>query len=115
MSKPVSIEIFDDGPVPVEALEGPCPDTAQIILEQELRRVGDECGEGVRVYRYWLGENPADYRDHPQVAALLRARGAAVLPITLVDGQVLRMGSYPALGDIERPAGRVLETLDFGF
>lgn len=98
------IEIFDDGPVGPVALAGPSPDPEQVILEEELRRLSREHGDAVRVRRYNLGREPRQYLEHPPVAALLRERGPAVLPVTLVNGRVVKTGAYPGYGELE-PAG----------
>lgn len=67
----------------------------------EIRRVYREYGDAVRVRRHWLGTDPPRYRDHPRVGALLRERGPGVLPVTLVDGRVIRTGAYPCYGELE--------------
>lgn len=101
MEASITVEIYDDGPIYEEALSGPCPDPSLIILDQEIRRLYREFGGGLRLTRHWLGHEPTAYREHPLAAALLRERGPSVLPITIVDGRVLRAGAYPSLGEIE--------------
>lgn len=101
MRERISIDVFDSGPIDDGALDGPCPDTCLIIFDQELRRLAREYGDGFKLNRFWLGWEPKSYSNCPEVAALLRERGAAVLPITLVNGRVVRTGSYPGLGEIE--------------
>lgn len=95
------VEIFDVVPVTGTALEGPSPDPDLIMLEDELRRLQRQFGRNVTIERYYLGTTPEAYRDFPTVATLIRERGAAVLPVTLVDGRVVKTGSYPMYGELD--------------
>lgn len=101
MTERIAIDVFDSGPIDDGALDGPCPDPCLIIFDQELRRLSREYGDGFRLRRFWLGWDPKSYIKFPEVAALLRERGPAVLPITMVDGRVVQTGAYPGLGEIE--------------
>ena len=109
MTTQILVEIFDAGPIGGDLFDSPCPDPDQVILEQELRRIHREYGDGATVRRYWFGQDPRSYAAHPQVAALLRERGAGVLPVVMVDGWVMRTGSYPGLGEIEPHPAEVIE------
>ena len=42
----------------------------------------------------------ARHEARKRVAELLHAQGKKVLPVTLVNGQVFRTGSYPAYGEL---------------
>ncbi len=97
----MEIDIFDAEPADMGVMDDPCPDPAVMILEDEIRRVYREYGEAVRVRRHYLGEDHKAYRDFPRVAALLRERGPAVLPVTVIDGRVMRTGTYPTYGELE--------------
>lgn len=97
----IYIDIFDDGPVGPQSLEGPYPDPNLVILEEELRRIHKEYGDSVEVRRYNLGQEPRHYLDHPAMAALMRERGPAILPVTMVDGRVVKTGAYPCYRELE--------------
>lgn len=97
----MTVEIFDAGPVERGYRDCPCPDTDLLILEDELRRLYRELGPALRVHRYWLGLSAANYREFPAVYALIKERGLAVLPVTMVDGRVVRTGSYPQYRELE--------------
>lgn len=97
----INIEIFDDAPIGPQVLANPNPDPDQVILAEELRRLGREYCEGLKVRRYYLGKEARGYLEHPPVAALIRERGPGVLPVTVVNGHVFKTGAYPKYGEIE--------------
>ena len=56
---------------------------------------------GVRVERYQMSSNPNAFLNNPDVMRLVRERQMAALPITVVREQVLKVGAYPALAEIQ--------------
>lgn len=51
---------------------------------------------GHQVERFDLGHAPGAFASNSFVKGLLEKEGMAVLPLTLVDGEVLTKGDYPA-------------------
>ena len=51
--------------------------------------------KGVKVERHNLSDNPQAYIDNIEVNKLLNEKGIDVLPITIVDGDVVKTGEYP--------------------
>lgn len=50
---------------------------------------------GILVQRYNLNSNPQIYVDNNEVNRLLNEKGVDILPITMVDGVVVKTKSYP--------------------
>ncbi len=46
------------------------------------------------IERYNLNQNPEVFLNNPVISELLNTQGVGVLPITMVDNEVIRMGSY---------------------
>jgi hypothetical protein len=57
--------------------------------------------EGVSVVRYQMTSHPQAFLDNAQVLRLVRERQLAALPITVVQGQVVKVGAYPTLAEVE--------------
>ena len=51
--------------------------------------------KGVKVERHNLSDNPQAFIDNREVNKLLNEKGVDVLPITIVDGEVVKTGEYP--------------------
>ena len=51
--------------------------------------------KGVLVERYNLTSNPQIFVDNKTINEILMKQGVDVLPVTVVDGKVVKMGSYP--------------------
>lgn len=51
--------------------------------------------KGVQVERHNLSDNPQTFIDNREVNKLLNEKGVDVLPITIVDGEVVKTGEYP--------------------
>lgn len=51
--------------------------------------------KGVIIERYNLSQNPQIFIDNKTINQMLNSNGVQVLPITMVDGVVVKYGSYP--------------------
>ncbi|MDB1941424.1 arsenite efflux transporter metallochaperone ArsD [Clostridium tertium] len=51
--------------------------------------------KGILVERYNLTSNPQIFVDNKTINEILMKQGVDVLPVTVVDGKVVKMGSYP--------------------
>lgn len=71
-------------------------------------------GQGVRVTRATLSQEPGKFAGNPLVAKVLTEYGVQGLPAVLVDGQVRATGRYPDRAELARwaelpvPAGEPL-------
>lgn len=61
--------------------------------------------KGVKIERHNLSDNPQAYIDNREVNKLLNERGVDVLPITIVDGEVVKTGEYPTDEEIVKLLG----------
>jgi hypothetical protein len=52
--------------------------------------------EGKKVLRYGLIENPDVFARNKEVSEIVSKSGTSALPITVVDGEIKRKGSYPS-------------------
>lgn len=60
---------------------------------------------GAQIERFNLAQQPMAFAENAQVRAFLELAGQEALPLTLVDGQVVLAGRYPARTDLARWAG----------
>lgn len=57
------------------------------------------------IERYNLSSEPQQFVDNEKVQVLLNEKGPEVLPIVLVDGEVVLTGSYPSNEELEEWTG----------
>jgi hypothetical protein len=94
---PLDIEIFDPPMCCPTGLCGP-------VLDQTLLDVNEMVmslqRENLRVERYQMTSHPNAFLTNVEVMKLVREKEMAALPITLVNGTVIKVGSYPSADEI---------------
>lgn len=55
---------------------------------------------GILIERYNLTSNPQIFVDNKTINEILMKQGVDVLPVTMVDGKVVKKGSYPTNEEI---------------
>ena len=56
--------------------------------------------EGVSVARYQMASQPHAFLQNADVLSLIREQEMAALPITVVKGNVVKVGAYPTLSEV---------------
>jgi hypothetical protein len=92
------IEIFDPPMCCPGGLCGPAIDPALLDISEALLRIKSE--HGVEVPRYLLQQNGQMFFQNKGVMELLKEKGTNVLPITTVNGVVVKSGSYPTYEEL---------------
>ncbi len=59
----------------------------------------------VEVVRYSLMGNPKNFRENPEIVRIMQEQQAKALPITTIDGRVIRVGGYPSIDELKRHLG----------
>lgn len=69
------------------------------VVDQELLRVSTVINnlknQGILVERHNLSNNPQIFVDNQQINQMLNDEGIEVLPVTMVDGAVVKTKTYP--------------------
>ncbi len=99
-SPAVTIEIFDPPMCCPSGLCGPTIDPALLDINDAILRLRKERGEQARVERYLLSQQGPKFMQNPAVFALLKEHGVQVLPVTTVNGQVVKNGTYPSYDEL---------------
>lgn len=88
-----TIAVYDPAMCCPTGVCGPGVDPALLQVARDLRWLQ---AQGVTVERFGLTQEPAAFAQSDRVAGLLQAFGDRALPATLVNGEVLAHGRYPA-------------------
>lgn len=91
------VEIFEPPLCCPTGMCGPVQDQSLLDLLETVRSLE---GDGVRVSRYQPGSHPAAFKSNSEVMEAVRKSSTSVLPITVVNGRVVKSGAYPSLGEI---------------
>lgn len=95
------LEIFDPPMCCASGLCGPDQDEDLLAINQALLRLQSQHADRVQVQRYLLNQTPAKFMSTPAVLALLQDQGVEALPITMVNGEIVKQASYPTWSEIE--------------
>jgi hypothetical protein len=91
------VEIYDPPMCCPTGLCGPA-------LDQTLLDVSDMIltleTDGVAVERYQMTTSPQKFITNTEIMRLVREQQMAALPITAVNGQVIKVGAYPTLSEV---------------
>lgn len=109
MKTKARVEIYDP---PMCCPTGLCGPTIDPVLLDINEAVVTLKSEGIPVERYSLNGNPYAFLSNPEILALVRERQLSVLPITVVDGRIVKMGAYPSLDEIRTALAASEKTSD---
>lgn len=102
------IEIFDPAMCCSTGVCGPS-------VNKELLRVATVINnlikKGVDITRHNLSSEPQDFVDNKQVNKYLNSKGVDILPITLVDGEIVKVKEYPTNDELAKWSGIPKEEL----
>ncbi len=93
-----TIELFDP---PMCCPTGLCGPTLDQTLLDVSEMIFSLQAEGVKVERYQMNSHPHAFLNNAEVMRLVRERQMAALPISVVRGQVVKVGSYPTLTEVK--------------
>jgi hypothetical protein len=110
----MKLEIFEPSLCCASGVCGPDPDKALIDL-QNLVQILTKAG--VEVKRYAINQVAIAFVTNAVVKQFIRTEGTDKLPLTLLDGQIIKQKSYPTLEELAlhipeikniKPEGKIL-------
>lgn len=96
------IEIFDPAMCCATGICGPGIDPDLLRVATTINKLTEK---GITVIRYGLSSEPQAFVDNKQVNEYLMKEEVKILPITLVDGKVVKTKSYPTDDEFAEWAG----------
>ena len=91
------VEIYDPAMCCPSGLCGPAIDPALVRVNDAVMALKRQ---GVEVERYNLAQQTKLFVENKAVADLLHRNGRKALPVTIVNGTVLRAGAYPSYEEL---------------
>jgi hypothetical protein len=77
---------------------GPTIDPVLLDVSEMVLKLNDQ---GVVVQRYVMNQQPQAFLNNPGVYRLVQQRQLAALPITTVNGRIIKTGAYPTLAEVQ--------------
>lgn len=93
-----TVELFDPPMCCPTGLCGPALDQTLLDVNEMILALQ---ASGVRVERYQMTSHPQVFLNNAEVMRLVRERQMAALPITAVQGQIIKVGAYPTLNEVQ--------------
>ena len=94
---PADVEFFDPPMCCPTGLCGPTLDQTLLDVNEMILALQRD---NVRVERYQMSGNPNAFLSNAEVMKLVREKQMEALPIIVVRGKVIKVGSYPSAEDI---------------
>lgn len=98
MNTDIAIEIFDPPMCCPGGLCGPVIDPALLDVSEAILKMKN--AHGIVVQRYLLQQQGAKFMQNPEVLALLKEHSTEVLPITAVNGRVVKTKEFPTYDEL---------------
>ena len=100
--KTIQIEIFDQPMCCPGGLCGPAIDPELLAINETILKLKSAYDGQIRIERYLLTQQGDKFMKNPFVLAMLKKEGTTALPITLVNGKVLKTKAYPTFEELQR-------------
>jgi hypothetical protein len=94
----VDVELFDPPMCCPTGLCGPSLDQTLLDVSEMILVLK---AANVSVERYQMTSHPSIFMSNAEVMRLVREQQMEALPITFVRGQVIKVGAYPTLAEVQ--------------
>ena len=95
----LDVEIFDPPMCCPTGMCGPTIDQTLLDLNEVVMTLESK---GISVARYQMSSHPNAFLRNAEVMKLVREQQMAALPITVIRGKVIKVGSYPNQAEVEK-------------
>ena len=101
-----AIEIFDPPMCCPSGLCGPSIDPALLDINEAVLKLKKEFDGRISIERYLLTQQGPKFMQNPGVLALLKSRGVEILPVTTLNGEVIKQHGYLSYDELKAIIGR---------
>lgn len=97
-SSTAEVEFFDPPMCCPTGLCGPTLDQTLLDVNEMVVKLKNA---GTKLERYQMSSHPNAFMSNPKVMRLVREQEMAALPIIIVRGEVIKVGAYPTLDEVQ--------------
>lgn len=99
------LEIFDPPMCCSTGVCGPSVDPVLVQVSEALNMLKKNYADQVEVERHMMGKAVEPFQKHQQVMDAVKDKGLKALPLTTVDGNIIKSGSYALYEEIIEALG----------
>ncbi len=96
----MKIEIFEPTMCCSTGICGPSVDEKLVKISEDIETLKQEF-EGIVIERYQPQTHAMKFMANMEVGKLVRENGQKILPITVINGKVIKYGQYPILEELK--------------
>lgn len=96
----MKIEIFEPTMCCSTGICGPSVDESLVKIGENIEALKNEF-EGIVIERYQPQTHSMKFMANMEVGKLVKENGQKILPITVLDGKVIKSGEYPTLEELK--------------
>ena len=78
---------------------GPTTDSMMIEFNETLKKLG-EAYKGLKITRASMSFNVALFMQTPLIRELVKEKGVGILPVTVIDGKIVKEKGYPKYAEL---------------
>lgn len=93
----VEIKLFEPAMCCSSGVCGPSPDQELIRVNGDIEKMKQN---GIKVLRYNLTSAPNAFVRHEAIMTLIKDKGEAIMPITMINDEVVKTGSYMTTDEV---------------
>lgn len=97
----MKIEIYDPAMCCTSGVCGTSIDEKLVKINENIELMEAKYME-LQVYRYMISQQPLKFKENNDVYNLIKQNGGEALPITTINGRVIKYGEYPSLEEIQK-------------
>ncbi|SET28396.1 Arsenical resistance operon trans-acting repressor ArsD [Natronincola peptidivorans] len=98
----MKVEFFDPPMCCPTGICGPSVDEKLVKVTENIDILKKK---GFEVERYMITQQPLKFREYEEVYRLVKEKGREILPITVVNGRVIKHSEYPTLEELQKELG----------
>ena len=96
----MKLEIFEATMCCSSGICGPSVDENLVKISEDIESLKNEF-EGIVIERYQPQTHSMKFMANMEVGKLVRENGQKILPITVLNGKVVKSGAYPTLEELK--------------
>jgi len=95
----MKVEFFEPPMCCSTGLCGPSVDQTLVRLNEDIGKLKEKF-PGITIERYMFNRHPVMFRNNTEVYRLIKENTTGILPITTLNGRVMKTHRYPSLDEI---------------
>lgn len=96
----MKLEFYDPPMCCSTGLCGPSVDQTLVKLGENIDYLKKKY-EDLEINRYMITQQPLKFKENSSVFETVKKEGRTILPITTLDGIIIKVGEYPTLAEVE--------------